>query len=96
LVGLDDGASDGDEPRQYPAPGPSAERALLAREELQVVWDALSSLSPQQRTIFFLRFEEEMPLAQIAELLQVKVGSVKTQLARATGKLRELKEKQWK
>jgi RNA polymerase sigma-70 factor, ECF subfamily len=96
LVGLEDGASDGAEPRQFPAPGPSAERALLAREELQAVWNAVSSLSPQQRAIFFLCYEEEMPLAQIADLLQVKVGSVKTQLARATGKLREMKEKQWK
>ena len=96
LVGLEDGVSDGAEPRQFPAPGPSAERALLAREELQAVWNALSSLSPQQRAIFFLRYEEEMPLAQIAELLQVRVGSVKTQLARVTGKLREMKEKQWK
>jgi len=96
LVGLEDGVSDGAEPRQFPAPGPSAERALLAREELQAVWNALSSLSPQQRAIFFLRYEEEMPLAQIADLLQVRVGSVKTQLARVTGKLREMKEKQWK
>lgn len=96
LVGLEEGETDGAEPHQFPSPGPSAERALLAREELQAVWNALSSLSPQQRAIFFLRYEEEMPLAQIAELLQVKVGSVKTQLARATGKLREMKEKQWK
>jgi RNA polymerase sigma-70 factor (ECF subfamily) len=96
LVGLDDGAANGSEPRQVPAKEPSAERALLAREELQAVWDALSSLSPQQRAIFFLRYEEEMPLAQIAELLQVTIGSVKAQLARATGKLREMKEKQWK
>ena len=96
LVGLDNGEAEGAESRQFPAPDPSAERALLAREELQAVWKALSSLSPQQRAIFFLRYEEEMPLAQIAELLQVKIGSVKTQLARATGKLREMKEKQWK
>ena len=96
LVDLDDGERTDAEPRQFPAPGPSAERALLAREELQAVWNALSALSPQQRAIFFLRYEEEMPLAQIAELLQVKVGSVKTQLARASGKLREMKEKQWK
>ena len=34
--------------------------------------------------------------AQIAELLQLKVGTVKAQLSRATGKLREMKEKQWK
>jgi DNA-directed RNA polymerase specialized sigma24 family protein len=43
-----------------------------------------------------LRYGEEMSLAQIAELLELKVGSVKTQLSRATGKLRELKERQWK
>jgi len=96
LVGLDDSEHDGVEPRQFSAPEPSAERTLLAREELEAVWNALSSLSPQQRAIFFLRYEEEMPLAQIAELLQLKVGSVKAQLSLATGKLREMKEKQWK
>ena len=96
LVGLDAGESNGAEPRQFPAPEPSAERALLAREELEAVWNALSSLSAQQRAIFFLRYEEEMSLAQIAELLELKIGSVKTQLSRATGKLRELKERQWK
>ena len=37
LVGLDNGAADGAESRQFPAPDPSAERALLAREELQAV-----------------------------------------------------------
>jgi RNA polymerase sigma-70 factor (ECF subfamily) len=96
LVGLDHGENSGAEPRQFPAPEPSAERTLLAREELEALWNALSSLSPQQRTIFFLRFEEEMSLAQIADLLQLKVGSVKSQLSRATGKLREMKERQWK
>jgi RNA polymerase sigma-70 factor (ECF subfamily) len=96
LVGLDDGESGGGAPRQFPAPEPSAERTLLVREELQAVWSALSSLSPQQRAIFFLRYEEEMPLAQIASLLELKVGSVKSQLARATGKLREMKERQWR
>jgi RNA polymerase sigma-70 factor (ECF subfamily) len=96
LVGLDDGESPGAEPRQFPAREPSAERTLLAREELEAVWNALSSLSSQQRTIFILRYEEEMPLAQIAELLEVKIGTVKTQLSRATGKLREMKERQWR
>ena len=96
LVGLDDGESTDTGPRQFPAREPSAERALLAREELEAVWNALSSLSSQQRAIFFLRYEEEMPLAQIADLLEVKIGTVKTQLSRATGKLREMKERQWK
>jgi len=96
LVGLQLGEEGGAEPRQYPAPGLSAEHTLLVREELAAVWNALSWLSPQQRTIFFLRYEEEMSLAQIASVLDLAVGSVKSQLARATGKLREMKEKQWK
>jgi DNA-directed RNA polymerase specialized sigma24 family protein len=37
-----------------------------------------------------------MSLAQIADLLEITIGSVKTQLSRATGKLREMKERQWK
>jgi RNA polymerase sigma-70 factor, ECF subfamily len=81
------------EPRSRTA---TPEAALLAKEELQTVWNAVDSLSPQQRTIFFLRYSEEMPLAEIAALLELSTGSVKAQLARATGKLRELKEKQWK
>jgi RNA polymerase sigma-70 factor (ECF subfamily) len=85
-----------DSPQQFTSPQPSPERVLLAREELQSVWNALSSLSPQQREIFFLRFAEETPLLEIAELLELKIGTVKAQLARATGKLREMKEKQWK
>ena len=92
LVGLDDKEDKTAEPRQFPALEPSAERTLLAREELEAVWNALSSLSPQQRAIFFLRYEEEMSLGQIASVLQLKVGSVKSQLARATGKLREMRK----
>ena len=95
LVGLEDVRLDKEEktvePRQFPAPDPSAERTLLAREELEAVWNALSSLSPQQRAIFFLRYEEEMSLAQLAGVLDLKIGSVKSQLARATGKLREMR-----
>jgi RNA polymerase sigma-70 factor (ECF subfamily) len=91
LVGLEEEEEKGAEPRQFPAPEPSAERMLLAREELEAVWSALSSLSPQQRAIFFLRYEEEMSLAEIAGVLELKVGSVKSQLARATGKLREMR-----
>ncbi len=94
LVGLEDQRDQDAEPRQFPGPEPSAERTLLAREELESVWNALSSVSPQQRAIFFLRYEEDMSLAQIAGVLDVKVGSVKSQLARVTSKLREMKERQ--
>jgi RNA polymerase sigma-70 factor (ECF subfamily) len=94
LIGVEE--HDAAHPLRFASLEPSPERVLLAREELQSVWNALSSLSPQQREIFFLRFAEEMPLLEIAELLELKIGTVKAQLARATAKLREMKEKQWR
>jgi RNA polymerase sigma-70 factor (ECF subfamily) len=74
---------------QVAAANPSAERVLLAREKLAEVWNALPSLPQQQRTIFTLRFAEEMSLEEIAEVLGLKIGSVKTHLFRATGAIRQ-------
>jgi len=88
LVGLEDENSGG-EAQPYAAPHPSPERILLARETLQEVWTAVASLSPQQQTIFLLRFAEDMALAEIAEVLRLKVGTVKAQLFRATNKVKE-------
>ena len=96
LVGLEDSSTNDEEPREFATPQPSPERVLLAREQLQSILSAVSSLPTQQRSIFLLRFAEEMSLAQIADVLDVKVGTVKAQLARATGKLREMKERQWR
>ena len=97
LIGLDD-ANDGDGlPVQVHAHDPSPERVLLAREEMQAVWSAVDSLSAQQRTVFLLRFTEEMSLAEIADVLGVRVGSVKAQLSRATGAVRkQMREQQWR
>lgn len=90
LAGLEDA-------QDYQAPQPSAERALLARAELQAVWDAVNTLSPQQRHIFLLRFVEELPLAEIASVLGLRIGSVKAQLFRALGHVRtHMKEQQWR
>ena len=86
LVGLEENGAGLHE--QIAAPQPSAERALLAREELDAIWTAAASLSQQQRAIFLLRFGEEMSLAEIADVLGLKVGSVKAQLFRALGKVR--------
>jgi RNA polymerase sigma-70 factor, ECF subfamily len=86
LIGL----KDGDAPAvEIAGPEPSPERILLAREELQAVWLATAALSEQQRSIFLLRFAEDMALAEIAAVLGVQVGTVKAQLSRATTKVRQ-------
>jgi RNA polymerase sigma-70 factor, ECF subfamily len=86
LVGMEENGASLHE--RMATPQPSAERVLLAREELEAVWTAAASLSRQQRAVFLLRFAEEMPLAEIADVLGLKVGSVKAQLFRALGKVR--------
>jgi RNA polymerase sigma-70 factor (ECF subfamily) len=87
LVGLE-GAEES-ENRQVRGSQPSPERVLLAREELEAVWAAVDFLSQQQRTIFLLRFTEELSLAEIAAILKLSVGTVKTHLFRATARVRE-------
>ena len=74
-------------------PRPSAERTLLAREQLAAAESVLEKLSPQQRLAFSLRFCEEMTLEEIAEAMQVEIGTAKAHLFRAVGAVRnKLKE----
>ena len=92
LVGLDDA-----EIAEPPTPSPGQERVLLARAELKAVWAALDLLSPQQREVFLLRFVEEMPLAEIATSLGLRVGTVKAHLFRAIQNVRgQMKEQRWR
>ena len=87
LVGLE--GTEESENRQVLGSQPSPERVLLAREELEAVWAAVDSLSQQQRTIFLLRFTEELSLAEIAAIMKLSVGTVKAHLFRATARIRE-------
>lgn len=95
LIGLDDHETES--PAQFPDPHASPERNLMARRELEAVWQAALELPQRQRAIFLLRFAEDMPLLEIAEVLGVRLGSVKTHLFRAIGSVREkMKEQQWR
>ena len=67
----------------------TVEHQLVAREELAAVWSAVSKLTHQQREVFTLRFSEEMSLEEIAAVLDVKLGTVKTHLSRAIAAVRE-------
>jgi RNA polymerase sigma-70 factor, ECF subfamily len=67
----------------------SVEQQLLAKEHLEAVWEAVGRLSNQQRSVFLLRFVEEMSLDEIAGAIGVSVPSVKTHLRRATLAVRQ-------
>ena len=70
-------------------PGPSVERRMLARERLAAVRAAVERLPHRQRACFLLRFVEVMSLEEIAQAMHLRVGTVKTHLARAVGAVRQ-------
>jgi len=72
-----------------PSPHASPERALLAREQLDAVWQVVDRLSGRQKEVFVLRFVEEMELKDIAAVLKLSTGTVKAQLFRAVTRVRE-------
>jgi RNA polymerase sigma-70 factor (ECF subfamily) len=66
----------------------SPEALALAREQVQAIWRAAASLSERQRTVFLLRFVEDMDLLEIAAVTGMKEGTVKTHLFRAVQSVR--------
>ncbi|MEU8621127.1 SigE family RNA polymerase sigma factor [Streptomyces sp. NPDC048623] len=72
------------EPAGVPAPDP-AERQVLH----DAMWRAVMKLPDRQRAMVVLRYYEDLSEAQTAEVLGVSVGTVKSAVSRALGKLRE-------
>lgn len=72
----------------------SPEAMVLAREQVQAIWKAVGGLSERQRTVFLLRFVEEMDLTEIAAITGMKEGTVKTHLFRALQAVRSRLEEQ--
>jgi RNA polymerase sigma-70 factor (ECF subfamily) len=71
------------------AAGPNAEDRVFGGEIGQRLESALEKLSLRQRATFTLSHYEDRSLAEIAEILDLDVGTVKAHLFRAIAKLRE-------
>jgi RNA polymerase sigma-70 factor (sigma-E family) len=69
---------------------PSAPLPVVDDADALAVRDALRSLSPRQRAAVVLRYFEDLPEREIAELLGCRPGTVKSLLARSLLRLREV------
>ena len=54
-----------------------------------VLRDALTTLTDRQRAVLVLRVYDDLPEAQVAQMLNCSVGTVKSAMSRALARLRE-------
>jgi RNA polymerase sigma-70 factor (sigma-E family) len=73
------------EPEPVPGDADPADRQALH----DAMWRAIMKLPARQRAMVVLRYYEDLSEAQTAEVLGVSVGTVKSAVSRALGKLRE-------
>ncbi len=67
----------------------SVEAGIVLNERVRAVWVAAGKLTERQRTVFLLRFVEDMDVLEIAAVTGLKEGTVKTHLFRALQTVRE-------
>jgi len=63
---------------------------LLAREQSSELSAVLDRLSPEHRTILLLRYFGDLSYQEVADVLQVKIGTVMSRLSRAKVRLHDL------
>ncbi|MBW4037838.1 MAG: sigma-70 family RNA polymerase sigma factor [Acidobacteria bacterium] len=71
-----------------PSSARSPESHILVREKATQVMAALQTLSANQRSVFLMRFSEEMDLSEIAAITKMPLNTVKTHLHRALKSIR--------
>jgi RNA polymerase sigma-70 factor (ECF subfamily) len=64
------------------------EQRVLLKEQVETLWRATASLPERQRTVFLLRYVEELELLEIAAVTGLKEGAVKVHLYRALRRVR--------
>ena len=70
------------------APGPHDR--LVGREQTHRVQEALARLDPGLRAVLILRVAEDLEYEEIAKVLDIPIGTVRSRLARARSRIRRL------
>jgi RNA polymerase sigma-70 factor (ECF subfamily) len=72
-----------------PSNASSPEAQFLARERVELIQSTLDKLSDKQRSIFLMKFIEDLDLTEIAAFMDMPLQTVKTHLYRAVATIRD-------
>ena len=78
---------------QPPDPSPSPRQEVAARQQVEQLEKALAKLSPEHREIMLLRFADDLSYEEIAEQLELSIGTVKSRINRARAELQKKMQK---
>ncbi|MHB8835651.1 MAG: RNA polymerase sigma factor [Candidatus Methylomirabilia bacterium] len=76
--------------RELPDPGATPAAALEGRQLEELVREELKNLDEEYRTVLVLRELQDVAYEEIARILEVPIGTVKSRLHRGRAELREL------
>ena len=79
-----------DEQIDIPDPAPRPDELVLQKQRNEAVAEAMSQLEDEFRLVLALRVVQERSYEEIAEIMDLKPGTVKSRLARAREKLRKV------
>ena len=75
--------------RNWPDGDMSPEQRAVMSEQVQAVWKATAALSERQRTVFFLRYVEDLSVSEIAQSTGLTESTVNVHLVRAVRGIRK-------
>jgi len=89
VVRLDREDAEGHQPPEPPDPGDLPATTLERREKAETIQAAIDSLPEDFKEIVVLRDIQDLAYEEIATVLKCSVGTVKSRLARARGRLKD-------
>ena len=84
----------GDIERQYPSPNAGPDKALLDKERTDLLHRAVENLPDHYRIMIVLRHQQDLSYEQIAQVLDLPLGTVKARIHRAREMLKHRLEGQ--
>lgn len=66
---------------------PDALQRLVTQEQVEWLYEALDTISPERRAVIIMHEVQEKPIEEVAEIVRVRQGTVKSRLFRAKREL---------